>query len=406
MNSALARVARGDLCAGCGACVALAPDALRMEMTPPGYLRPQTKGPVSNAQNEAIARVCPGLGQRVQAGERHNDPLWGPFEAMYSGWSTDPELRYAGASGGALSGLLAHLIASDVVDAVIETSSDPEVVVANAIIVGDSHDDIRAAAGSRYAPSAPLADLPERLAEHRRTGRRFAFVGKPCDVAALRAMQDEDPELTQAIPVALSFFCAGVPSQTGAEAVLSALGVTSDQVRGFRYRGQGWPGRATATLADGSERAMSYHDSWGGILSKHVQHRCKICADGTGIAADIACADAWEADDRGYPLFEEGEGRSLIVTRTDLGRRLLEEAIRAGTLAVQPFDPKTLVEIQPGQRERRRALLARLSALRLSGAPVPGYKGLALYAAARQNSLRRNVKNFLGTLRRRLVRRS
>jgi coenzyme F420 hydrogenase subunit beta len=37
---------------------------------------------------------------------------------------------------------------------------------------------------------------------------------------------------------------------------------------------------------------MSYADSWGGILSRHVQFRCKICPDGTGGFADVVCADA------------------------------------------------------------------------------------------------------------------
>ena len=60
-----------------------------------------------------------------------------------------------------------------------------------------------------------------------------------------------------------------------------------------------------ATLREFTERTMSYHNSWGKILSRHVQHRCKICADGTGNPADLVCADAWHADDEGYPLFEE-----------------------------------------------------------------------------------------------------
>ena len=95
---------------------------------------------------------------------------------------------------------------------------------------------------------------------------------------------------------------------------VSAPGTTA-----FRYRGNGWPGQATATLRDGNTRSMSYHDSWGKILSHHVQHRCKVCADGTGTAADLVCADAWVSDERGYPVFEERDGVSLIVTRNAKG---------------------------------------------------------------------------------------
>lgn len=396
LTPALARVARGNLCAGCGACAGLVPQSIAMETSAPGYLRPVQKGPVTAQEDRLIARICPGLGQSVAAEGRQDSALWGPYVAMQTAWSTDPALRHAGASGGGLSAMLVHLIASGTVDAVVETTASPDLAIGNATVISLDAGDIARAAGSRYAPSAPLADLQRLKAD----GRRFAFVGKPCDAAALRALIAEDPSFGAVFPVILSFFCAGVPSHTGARGVLAALGAPEAQTTAFRYRGNGWPGRATATLADGSERSMTYHDSWGKILSKHVQHRCKICADGTGVAADIVCADAWESDAAGYPVFAEAEGISLMVARTDLGARLIAQAEAQGRIAAAPFDTASLTAIQPGQRERRRALLARLAALCLAGRPVPRYRGLQIWAAARQNSFGRNLKNFVGMLRR------
>lgn len=405
-SPSLARVARGDLCSGCGACAALAPGRVVMRKMPPGYLRPEQLSPLTETQEAAIAAACPGLGQKVAAEGRKDSILWGPYLEMRTGWAMDQDLRHAASSGGALSAILVHLLKAGHVDAVITTTADPDNPVANIPVATDNAEVILQAAGSRYAPSMPLADLPERLAEYRETGRRFALVGKPCDISALRVMQARDPEWLAAIPVCLSFFCAGVPSEAGANAVLTALGADPHDVTGFRYRGNGWPGRATAILHDGSERSMTYHDSWGGILSKHAQNRCKICADATGGAADIVCADAWESDDRGYPVFDEADGISLIVARTALGLHLVNEADSAGIISTTPFDIENLAAIQPGQRERKRALLARLTALRLLGRPVPRYEGLHLGAAARQNTLRRNMKNFLGTLRRALRRKT
>ena len=403
-SASLARVARGDLCSGCGACAALAPNRIDMAFAAPGYLRPQVSAPLTEAEDGAIARVCPGLRQHVTPGPGTRDhPLWGPFADMRVGHATDPDLQFAGASGGGLSALALFLLETGRVEAVIATAADPADPVGNTTVVLRGRADILAAAGSRYAPSSPLSDLPAILAAA--PGDRFAFVGKPCDAVALRAMRDRDPVLADRIPVILSFFCAGVPSRTGAEEVLTHLGTDSAATQSFRYRGNGWPGRATATDHTGEERSMSYHDSWGKILSRHVQHRCKICADGTGVAADIACADAWESDANGYPLFEDGEGTSLFVARTPAGQDLLTAAQAAGHVRSDPFDPQELVKIQPGQRERRRALLARLLALRLSGRPVPDYRGLSLGAAARQNPAKRNLQNFLGMLRRTLRRR-
>ena len=361
-----------------------------------GWLRPLQEAQLTPTEETAVVRVCPGLGQDVDPAGRQDDVLWGPYLSMQTGHATDPEIRFRGASGGVLSQILVHLLESGAVDAVVVNTADPARPTANVTAVATARADVLAAAGSRYAPSAPLADLGARLLP----GRRHAFVGKPCDAAALRAMAAADLMLAEQVPVILSFFCAGVPNLKGADRVLEALGAPISDTAAFRYRGNGWPGQATARLSDGSERSMSYHDSWGKILSGHVQSRCKICADGTGVAADLVCADAWEADEAGYPLFEEQEGTSLIVARTPFGAELLAGAVAAGRVVVAPFDAGRLPAIQPGQHERRRSLLARLAGLRFMGRPVPRYRGLHLVAAARQNTVRKNLKNFIGMVRR------
>jgi coenzyme F420 hydrogenase subunit beta len=402
-SPALARVTKGDLCSGCGACAALAPDKIAMDIAAPGYLRPVQSGDLTAGEEAGIAAVCPGLVQKVVADGRPDPVLWGPYKEMVTGHATDEAVRFAGASGGGLSGMLVYLIESGTVDAVVETTASETLPIGNAAVVTQDKAAITAAAGSRYAPSSPLEGIPAQVAAHKEKGTKYAFVGKPCDAAAMRALCQRDPDVAAAFPVILSFFCAGTPSHTGGKEVLAKLGTDLENTAKFRFRGNGWPGQATAIDHDGKERSMSYHDSWGGVLSRHVQMRCKLCADGTGTAADIVCADAWESDAAGYPVFEEAPGISLIVARTDLGARLLADAQTAGHLKTEPFDVEALTAIQPGQRERRRAVFARLIARKLVGKPIPRYEGLQIRAAARQNSLKRNLKNFIGTLKRSLL---
>ncbi len=373
-----------------------------MEVEAPGYLRPVQSAALSAEEEAAITAICPGLGQTVTSEGRSDSTLWGPYVSMSTGHATDPSVRFAGSSGGALSMMLIHLIETGVVDAVVQTTASPELPIGNATVITAEAEAITAAAGSRYAPSAPLEDLPAQLA----SGKRFAFVGKPCDAVALRALTRRDPKVAQTFPVILSFFCAGIPSHTGGEEVLTTLGTTLGDTAAFRFRGNGWPGQATATAQDGTERSMSYHDSWGKILTRHIQHRCKICADGTGMAADIVCADAWESDEGGYPVFDEADGVSLIVARTPLGQELIDAARSAGRIETEDFDITTLPAMQPGQRLRRRMLLARLAARRLMGFPIPRYRGLHLRAAARQDSLKNHFKTFVGMVRRSLPKRS
>lgn len=100
---------------------------------------------------------------------------------MRTGWSTDPALRHRASSGGALSALVIHLLNSGGIEGAVQTR-DGVPPVANAAILSRTPVEVVQAAGSRYAPSAPLAGLGPYL-----EGKgRYAFVGKPCDVAALR----------------------------------------------------------------------------------------------------------------------------------------------------------------------------------------------------------------------------
>lgn len=391
----LRKVAKGRLCAGCGGCAMVAPEAVSMQMQAPGFLRPMQRAAISPEQERKIAALCPGAGQEVQAEGRKDPVLWGPYVETHIGWSTDPDLRHRGSSGGALSAVLVHLLEEGLVEGAIHTTAgDPP--VSNKAILSHTPREIIASAGSRYAPSAPLAGLDRYL----EGPKRYAFVGKPCDVAALRALARQDPRVDRVFPYLVSFFCGGVPSQSAAEELLDVMGAPRDQVRAFRYRGMGWPGLATATLADGSERQMRYADSWGQVLSKTVQLRCKICADGTGTAADIVCADAWEADAAGYPILDEAPGVSLIMVRTAKGKSVLDAACAKGRIAIEDFDMTTLPGIQPGQTKRREAVLARLLGLLAAGRPIPRYRGLHLYAAARRIPLKRQVQSFAGMLSR------
>lgn len=361
-----------------------------------GLLRPRQSAPISPETDRAIAAICPGLGQKVDAQGRTDDVVWGPYVSMQTGWATDPALRHRASSGGALSAVMVHVLASGAVDGIVQTMADPDNPMGNKTVISRDTETVLHSAGSRYAPSAPLADIAPLL----EGTERFAFVGKPCDVAALRALEARDPRVAMRFPVMLSFFCAGVPSLEGAAGILKALEVPQAELDLFRYRGQGWPGRATATLKDGTERSMSYFDSWGKILSRHVQHRCKICADGAGAAADVVCADAWKADENGYPLFEEEDGISLVVARTEKGAGILKAAEAAGTLALDGFDLGDLRGIQKGQLWRRRLLASRLDALRLLGKPVPRYAGLQVRAVARLAGRAERLRNFAGMIKR------
>jgi coenzyme F420 hydrogenase subunit beta len=295
-----------------------------------------------------------------------------------------------------LSAVLVHLLQSNTVDYVVQTAAAPDSPVGNAIVESLNRSSVYDAAGSRYGPSSPLSQVRRQL---QKPGR-FAFVGKPCDVAALRALGCHDPRVAEKIPFVISFFCAGVPSLKGTKEILSRLGVREDEVAEFRYRGDGWPGPTRVKTRDGRTLQMSYAEAWGGILSRHLQFRCKICPDGSGGFADMVCADAWYGDDKGYPAFAESEGRSLVITRTQKGEDLVLQAQNAGYIALSDVDIDEVAKMQPFQARRKMLIVSRLAALALLARPRPRYEGLNLARAARMAGVSETLKSFLGTLKR------
>jgi coenzyme F420 hydrogenase subunit beta len=391
----LEKVVRGETCSGCGLCAGIDP-AITMTRDARGFFRPQAVGEARDGSDALLATACPGarVSPWQEAPNRH--VLWGPWWRCLTGHATDPDIRHKGSSGGVISTLALHLLETGQADRVLQAAMDPLQPLQTIAWQSTDRAGLLAAAGSRYAPASPLAGL---MAELDKPGR-LVFVGKPCDAGALRQLCDADPGIAERFVAILSFFCAATPSQRGTDRIVEALGAAPGQITRFRYRGEGWPGSAAATLKDGQEKRMRYADSWGAILSKEVQFRCKICPDGVGGVADVAAADAWYGGEDGYPAFEEAEGRSLILTRTARGDALVAAAEAAGRLATEPLAIGEVVKMQPHQAHRRRHLKARAMAVRLTGGFLPEMEGLDLEAAARGEPLLPRLKATAGLVRR------
>lgn len=395
----VARVLRADLCSGCGLCAAVSEGAIRMGVAAPGYNRPQAEAPVSAEAERIISESCPGSKVAPWRGDLPSSPYWGPAEAVLTGYAADESVRFAGSSGGAITALLLFALESGLVDRVVQVNNDPDHPTRNKIAVSRTADEVLGAAGSRYAASSPLAGIVDEMEK----GGRFAFVGKPCDVSALRQLAENDPRVDRIVPIKLSFFCGGIPSHRGAERILEEMGLAKTPLAEFRYRGNGWPGLARAEARDGRVATMTYEKSWGHHLSKEVQFRCKVCPDAVGGAADIACADAWYGGESGYPQFEEQDGRSLIMVRSTVGRTLLDKAVAAGRMRAETLDEKEIILMQPAQARRKRLVKARFAAMRLAGRRPPRAKGLLIDEASRLADFREKLRNFAGTFRRVLM---
>ena len=386
----VSQVIQSGMCAGCGFC-AEQPEQMRIDGQ--GFFRPATF-----IDDRLSQRVCPGLSLAHHNVHAPYNPLWGPTLSCEVGYAKDPAVRHQGSSGGVLTALLIHLLNTKRVDAVIQVGVSADNPIRNHTYIHDNTDDILRCAGSRYSPSAPLSVVRSLLGN----GKRYAVVGKPCDIVAMRALVSDCAEHRAQFPYLLTFMCAGVPSEEGTKAVLKQWGLTPEQLISFRYRGDGWPGLTKAITTTGEEHTMTYNESWGTILNRHLQARCKLCADGIGEAADIVCGDAWHASTNGYPSFEEQAGRSLTIARTREGQQLLEQALAAKAIVLEPYEPFELQHIQPYQANRKQTALVRRWAVMVLGGKAPHYQGYQLGRLLGKTPFKITLKAFIGTLVRKL----
>lgn len=376
-------------CSGCGACCLL-DKGLEMQLNEHGYARPVRTGPGGEESPATqFSRVCPGVtvtARRPHGAARH--ALLGPAIRSWQAWAGDDEVRFRGSSGGAITALTRWLLESGQVSEVVAAERDAQEPQRTITVSLRTPSRVIETAGSRYAPVSNAARASLGRAD-------VAFVGKPCEVAAVRALAEVEDAPA---PLLLSFFCAGTPSQWATRSLAERL-AGGRGVSDLWYRGRGWPGSFTVTRADGSTATETYDHSWGRELGPTMQWRCKICPDGIGEAADIVAADYWESDSNGYPIFDERDGVSALIARTHRGIEVLERAFAEGVLQGSGLDLDALAAVQPSQVERRRTLLVRLVGTWLAGRPVPRFRGFGLLRMTRGRP-RQLVRIAAGSYRR------
>jgi len=395
----LDEIVRAGLCIGCGLCESVA-GRQRVEMvsTADGRERPRAQGPVDGPTLRAINAVCPGT--RVEGADARRlapgtpvDPIWGPIAEVIRAHATDPDVRHRASSGGVLSALARFLLDSGRVELIVHVAPSREAPVRTARQLSVDRIEVLNACGSRYGPAAPLRDFLDLLDR----GRPFAFIGKPCDVGAVRNLARCDPRVDRYMRYALSMICGGASQLGKSLEVLDRFAIAERDVSLFRYRGHGSPGAARIETRDGRAHELTYAEMWEDEATWRLQSRCKICPDAIGEAADVVARDTWP----GASPPGEDAGFNSVLARTAAGTELLGAAVASGAITIcEPLTARQLDDFNPHQVVKKRAVGVRLAARRTVGQPVPRVRRLRITRLALGRGLRPAAREFRGTLRR------
>lgn len=335
-----------------------------------GQLKPDGPGRWLSERTADFSSTCPFSPQARNEDElaREHFPMApqddehiGRFEAAYVGHAQDEDFRQAGSSGGMVTWMATELLRRDMVDAVAHVSASAE--PGRPLFgyrVSRSEREVRAAAKSRYYP----IELSSVLREIRAMPGRYAVVGVPCFIKAVRLLCAQDPVLRERVVFTLGLFCGHMKSARLVESFAWQMDARIGEVGEVEFRLKD-PHRPanwyTAELR--LKGAEVRRKDWWGLAdgdwgSGYFQNSaCNFCDDVAGETADISFGDAWVE-----PYSSDGRGTNVIVVRSAVLHRLLRAAIDSGRLNLQAVDADFVVETQAaGFRQRREGLAFRLT---------------------------------------------
>ncbi len=387
------------LCMGCGLCKSLAgPGNIEMVMNLEGGERPVVTGTVDEPTLKLINAVCPGLNVEgyvhedwLEAAEEPPEihPIWGPTRLMFTGHATDPWVRFHASSSGALSAMGIYMLETGAVDFILHVAASKTQPVRTLDHLSFDNAQVMEASGSRYGPAAPLVDFKAVLDR----GRPFAFIGKACDISAIRNYARFDPRVDELLKYTLNFYCGGVSEFGKTMDYVRKVGLTEQDIAHLRYRGDGCPGPMVMKSHAGQEFSFSYNEMWEDEARWQLMFRCKICPDSIGDLADITVADVWPG---GRPD-AEGIGFNGFIARTAQGKALLEGAVRDSAVTIShDLGYDGLEQAQGSHMYKKQSITSRLAAMGDQGFIAPRFDHLRLDQAAAMLTAAEREANYVG----------
>ena len=376
--NSLSDITENGLCIGCGICQSIAGNEnISISMTEKGRLEPKENKPLNSEIFDKIKKTCPGvivegLPKEAIDNKSKYDLVWGYYLSLFYAWSTDKDIRFKSSTGGLLNGLSLYLLETNKVKFILHTGTDPKKPMRSVSRYSYNKQELlNSGSCSRYGPSSPLDKFNEALNKN----EPFAFVGKPCDISAIRQLSKIDRRVNELCKYLLTLVCGGFGEFTKSQDFIDSFNVKEEELSIFRYRGYGNPGKMYIKTNSGEEHDKEYNSFWGEESTWRVPFRCKICPDAIGDSSDLAALDTWPG---GSPVGED-EGFNAAIIRTKKGYDLVHDARDAGYIKIgNHLKIEDINDFQPHQVSKKKAVYARHQGMKNVNRPTLNTKNLRI----------------------------
>jgi coenzyme F420 hydrogenase subunit beta len=330
-------ITQNDLCVGCGACkYACAYDEIDIVLNHrKGFYEPVIRNPLTclDCETQPCLHVCPGYEEDFVRLANWQDATQqiGPWHAIYTGYSSTPDIRLRASSGGIIREICRYCLEQGLVDGVLALRHQDGMDYTPDVYC--SPQDVVHMPGSIYH-SVPFARAFELL---QTIPGRFLLVATPCQLTAIRKWQAVcQQEMAGSIALTVGLMCGWTLSRHTVHHFCQAMGIDDTRLTNATYRGGSTFGAFRLEVPEGS-----YVFTRRPVYLQHAHmvpytiafsrtynsKRCLLCVEHINYLADIVVGDAW------LQRFAHDEvGTNIIISRQHAASTLLQTMMAQGRI--------------------------------------------------------------------------
>lgn len=345
MNSKLdiTQVVDNYLCHSCGSCFsACGHDCIEFNTTEAGYLFPKIDYDKCT-DCELCYDVCPGdhFTDRLKE-QTSTDPFIGDTICSYVGKATDDFIYKNSQSGGAATAILKYLFESGKIEAAIVTSMNMHCESYSEAKIVTSVDDLLEAQKSKYIPT----NINSLMQKVQKLDGTVALVGLSCHMHGLENLLTIKKKLRNKI-IKIGLICDRVLLSSSVDFFLSKT--TNEPIEKFVFRdttNTGYPGDISVITNNNQVKVLNRKSRM--IMKDYfTPTRCMLCFDKMNIYSDIVVGDP-----HGIEGVDRINGESLVISRTDLGDKIVEKVQQHGSARLRQVDTNTALNGQKISKKR------------------------------------------------------
>lgn len=336
-------VAKNGLCTGCGICVSICPRQCVKMIWDEFEDRVAAVDEQKCIDCSLCLKVCPGhkvdfkqLSDTAGYGDKMFTKGIGDFKSLDIFFSTNKNSYRNCTSGGIIRETVAYLLEQGKIDGTVMISGNKNIEFpfhAPSTILYNADEVRKHQVHSTYAPAPLLTILKEVLNDD----KKYAIVGLPCHIHAIRNLQFNEKNMKDKFPYLLGLLCSGTPTGKANRYLFEGNKVDTSKIKRVDYRYGKWPKGVVGFTKDDNDSFQVR--KMGGIKEQNRlfqmigivymspyfwRRRCLSCSDFFCKYADIVCGDPWVKNYWKMSENDNLQGGTLTIVRSDEMKRIID----------------------------------------------------------------------------------